>query len=137
MSIKTHSTELRIGTAAAGTVVAKLTSIKAPGVTVEMEDVTSHDQSGTSRQHIPTIADWGEVEVEGILVAANTAALTGKIMDAPEAWSIKWPQFATPITMDFSGFLTAFHPAPAPIAGKLSFTARIKVSGDVTFGGLS
>jgi hypothetical protein len=137
MAVKTHSTELRIGTAAAGTVVAKLTSIKAPGVTIETEDVTTHDQAHNFRQHIPTIAEYGEIEVEGNLVAANTLALTGKIMAAPEAWSIKFPQFATPITFDFSGFLTSFEPAAAPIAGKLSFTARIKVTGNVTYGGLS
>jgi len=116
--------------AAAGS-IGNVVSISGPALSLDTVDVTSHDSTGAWEEHVPTILRSGEVTLElnydptehpgagGLLLQLTTRDI--------DSWTIGGPMGA----WSFDGYVTGFEPS-APHDGKLSATATIKVTGDVT-----
>jgi len=103
---------------------AELLDITAPTGTREPIN-TSHQ--GTSGQHTFTPADlmdWGSLEISFHFAPSTDPPIDG----AAETVTITWPDATT---WAFSGFMTDYS-ASAPLNDKMTGSATVKVSGDVT-----
>jgi uncharacterized protein (UPF0303 family) len=134
---KSFGTLFKIGTAAAGTAIGEILSVTPPELTVDTVENTTHNQADIYRKWIATLADYGELEVQAHMLAASITALNAKIGLDEQDYSIVFGAFGTDITMDFKGTLTSLKVDEAPIDNKLTVTFKIKLTGNVTWGGLS
>lgn len=140
MAKKSFGTLMKAG-GSSGTAVAELYSVTPPSLSIDHIETTNHNQADIYRTFISTIADWGEVECEMGTTAPNINTFIGVIGNDAETWwiSLKGAGAAgADVTMTFTGCLASFTPSKeATIDGKYVAAAKIKVSGNVTFAGLS
>ena len=120
------------------TTIAKVTNISGPSLSVDLEDVTSHDSTGGWEEAVPTILRSGQIKLDLFFdpdgpthyATANTGflhALTNKtdittytlVFPNGEIWS-----FA-------HAYVVGFEPA-MPVAGAITGSVTIKPSGVVT-----
>jgi len=115
-------------------VYAQVTNISGPGLSLDTEDVTSHDSTGAWEEVIGTILRSGEVTAD--LVFDPAGATHADLLTDLAArtlittFHITWPDVA-PTQWDFSAFVTGFEPA-APVGGALTATVKFKLSGQPT-----
>lgn len=118
------------------TLIAELTSITGPGMTLPTVDVTH--MTSTFRETISAgFVDYGEVAIEGNLLPADGThdASSGLFFDlvneTVQAYTLQMTDSGT-TTAAFSALVTAFSTGAA-IEGKLSFSATLKITTAVTW----
>lgn len=117
------------------TAIAYVKSIKGPGLSVDVVDVTTHDSTSAFEEAVATIIRSGEVTVDIDYDPANAThknAANGfiAIMLARTAvtWDIVMPG---PATISFSGLAVGFEPDMAHDSS-LTASLKIKPSGVIT-----
>ena len=117
------------------TEIANVTNIAGPELSLDVEDVTTHDQATAWEEVVPTILRSGEVTLDlvfdpteathrdaggGLLDDMDSRNLTAYVLVFPEAseWS-------------FNCYVTGFTPTGA-VGGALTATAKLKISGAPT-----
>jgi predicted secreted protein len=122
-----HGTTLRLGS----DLIAELSSVTGPSMSVDPIDVTSHDSVGKFREFVAGLKDGGEITAEGNLISAVQGnKLTANIASgATVAIIITFGAgVVDPATFTCQGFVTAFEPS-MPDDDKLSFSATFKLTG--------
>lgn len=117
--------------------VSYVTNISGPGLSLDVEDVTSHDQTTAWEEVVPTILRSGEISIDLIFDPADdtqdfTAALAmGSQLEARGVatnWQIVFPNHATHTTWTFAAHVTGWEPS-APVDGALTIAAKMKITG--------
>jgi predicted secreted protein len=119
------------------TPIVGIKSISGPGMKADTDDTTTHDSTGGWEEAVVTILRSGEVKIELLYdpaAATHKNAAGGLIADfiarTATAYSLVFPDIAA-TTWTFNAFVTAFEPS-APVEGKLSATATLKLTGQPT-----
>ena len=119
------------------TVIANVTNISGPGLSLDTEDVTSHDSAGGWEEVVGTILRSGEVTLDIVYDPDNAThkyASGGLLYDmasrAATAYTLTFSD-ATPATWTFSAFVTGFNPG-MPVNGALTASVTLKITGSVT-----
>ena len=117
------------------TTIAQVMSISGPGLSLDTEDLTSHDSTGAWEEHVGTILRSGEVTFK---IAYDPAGAThknaagGLLYDlaarVANTYSIVFPG---PVTWSFSALITGFEP-DAPVEGGLTANCKMKLTGQPT-----
>jgi len=115
-----------------GVDVALLKNVGTPELSIESNDITTHDSSGYVREFSPGLADPGSITLEGYFDETDTTGQQAMYTDAAARTSrtvvITGPSSAFTIT--FTAFITAIKMiGDAPIDGQVPFTATLKVAG--------
>ena len=120
-----------------GTEYAQVKSISGPGLSLDTEDVTSHDSTGGWEEVVGTILRSGELSLDIVYDPAHAThkyAAGGLIYDLVQKTEIEltmeFPDAGT-TTWTFSGLWVGFEPN-APVDGALTATAKFKLSGQPT-----
>ena len=119
-------------TGVAEVAVAQVTNISGPGLAVDTEDVTTHDQATAWEETVATIIRSGEVSLDLVFdpVDATHDAATGLLYRFEDKiysfLKLIFPDAAT-TEWEFSGYITGFEPA-APSGGALTATAKAKIT---------
>lgn len=127
---KTHGTRLKRG----DEYVARLLNIDPPELSRDDMDVTDHDSPDGFREFIPGLKQSGEVPIEGHLIPTDdtqTGLLAAVDIDEPEPWTIEFPTVPK-LYITFMGYVKSFKLGPAPVDGKMTFNAIVKVTGKPT-----
>ena len=120
-------------TGVAEVAVAQVTNISGPGLAVDTEDVTTHDQATAWEETVATIIRSGEVSLDLVFdpVDATHDAATGLLYRFEDKiysfLKLIFPDAAT-TEWEFSGYITGFEPA-APSGGALTATVKAKITG--------
>jgi len=103
---------------------AEITNVAGPNMTRGNID-TSHMGTTGGKTFKPTdLYDLGEVTVDLAFIPGTTPPID----DAAETVTITWPDGST---WAFSGFMTGASPT-APLEDKMTLSATLKASGDIT-----
>jgi hypothetical protein len=111
--------------------IANVTNIGGPGLALDTEDVTTHDQTAAWEEVVGTILRSGEVSLDIVYdpnaaTHAASAGLLYKLQNkADAAWQLIFPG---PYTWSLLGKVTGFEPG-APVDGALTAAVKIKLSG--------
>ena len=115
--------------------IAELTSIGSPKLSLDTQDVTSHQSSSSYREYIGTLLDGGEVSIEGNFISSDSDGQIGLITDMEaktvQSFVITFPTSIT-ATWTFSALVTAFEIGDMAPDGTLTFSATLKISGKPT-----
>lgn len=113
-----------------GAVVAELTSISGPSISMDTIDVSSHDSADRAREFVAGMIDGGEVSIEGNLTNTNASALLALMAagTTTEGATIVFPGTPALATVTFDCLVTAVS-TDAPYDDKASFSATLKVTG--------
>jgi len=119
-----------------GTTYGQVTNISGPGLSLDTEDVTSHDSTGAWEEVVGTILRSGEVTLDivydpGDATYANAGA--GLLADLVARTLVADFHLVFPdaTEWDFDAFVVGFEPT-APVGGALTATAKFKLSGQPT-----
>ena len=117
------------------TVIANVKSISGPGLSLDTEDVTSHDSPGAWEEVVGTILRSGEVTLDLVYdpaAATHKYASGGLLHDlasrAAQTYNLTFPNATN---WSFSALVTGFEPG-APVDGALTATATLKLTGAPT-----
>ncbi len=124
---KTHGTKLKRGEV----YVARLLNIGPPELSRDDMDVTDHDSPDGFKEFIPGLKEAGEVPIEGHLIPTDDTQkglLAAVDIDEPESWTIEFPTVPK-LYITFDGYVKSYKVGDAPVDGKLTFNATIKVTG--------
>jgi len=116
------------------TPIAQVTNISGPGLSLDTQDVTSHDSTGAWEEVVPTILRSGEIKLD-LVYDPNAAThkyaagglLSDMVLRTATAYSLVFPSTA-PVTFTFNAFVTGFEPS-APHDGALTASATLKITG--------
>lgn len=118
-------------------VIGQVLSISGPGLSLDTEDVTSHDSTGAWEEVVATILRSGEITAEIVYdpnLATHKNASGGLLYDlaqrASTTYSIVFPSNPA-VTWTFTAFVTGFEP-DAPVDGKLGASVTLKITGQPT-----
>lgn len=132
-----YGTLLYKGTSGAGTAYAQVQSFSGPGLSLDNEDVTTHDSTNAWEEVIGTILRSGEISMDIVYDPADAThknAAGGFLYDLiqreaitltlvfPDAASTEWT---------FSALPTGFEPG-MPHDGALTASVSFKLTGDIT-----
>ncbi len=124
-----YGTILRIDTNIGhGRLIAELTNIGGPSISVDTIDVSSHDSPNAFREFVAGLIDAGEISFEGNLIDLDQS---DEIMDAIEdrevfGFEIQFPEGEQ---WEFDGIVTGMETS-APHDGKIGFSASVKATGE-------
>jgi predicted secreted protein len=117
--------------------VAYVTNIGGPGLALDTEDVTSHDQATAWEEVVPTILRSGEVSIDLVFDPADdtqdfteTLAL-GSQMEARGTATNFQIVFPDTTTWTFAANVTGWEPS-APVDGALTVAGKLKITGQPT-----
>jgi hypothetical protein len=119
------------------TVIANVSNISGPGLSVDMEDVTTHDSTSGWEEAVATILRSGEITLDIVYDPDNSThkyAATGLLHDLVSRASTTYNLFfsdSTPATWQFSAFVTGFEPH-MPVGGALTASVSFKLTGAPT-----
>lgn len=111
--------------------VAYIQSMSGPGLTLDTEDVTTHDSASAFEEVVATILRSGELSMDIVYDPNNAThdASTGMpaLMEAliPVGFSMVFPGA---VTWAFAGYVTGFEPS-APHDGALTAAVTLKLTG--------
>jgi len=109
--------------------IAELTSITGPSLSVDEIDVSSHDSIDGFKEFVAGMKDPGEISVEGNLIsAAQGNYILANITSGETVAIVIAFGTADPATFTCQGFATAFE-TDSPFEDKLSFSATFKITG--------
>jgi len=120
-----------------GTAYAQVTNISGPGLSLDTEDVTSHDSTNAWEEVVATILRSGEISMDLVYDPAHAThkyAAGGLIYDLVQRTEITLKLIfsdAATTEWDFNAYVTGFEPT-APVDGALTATAKFKLTGDIT-----
>ncbi len=119
-------------TGVAEVTVAQVTNTSGPGLSVDTEDVTTHDQATAYEEAVTTIIRSGEVTLDLVFDPADAThdpatGLTYRLED--KIYSFFKLIFIDATEWEFSGYVTGFEPA-APSGGALTATVKLKITGE-------
>lgn len=119
------------------TEIAGVTNISGPGLSLDTEDVTSHDTANYWEEVVGTKLRSGEVSLDLVYDPADAThkyAAGGLLHDlgsrASVAYKLIFPDDAA-TTWEFSALVVGFEPTGA-VGGALTATARLKITGEPT-----
>jgi hypothetical protein len=101
--------------------------------------VTSHDSAADANgvpidEHLPTTVDEGEITLAGNYKAAtNQEVLRNAKGGAARAMTFNLPGGSGNPKLTFSGIVSSFK-LNTPLADRTTFTAKVKITGPVTWG---
>ena len=116
---------------------AQVTNISGPGLSVDTEDVTSHDSTGAWEEVVATILRSGEITLDLVYDpghATHKYAVNGLIYDLVQRTAIEFTLVfpsSPAVTWTFNAFVTGFEPT-GPVDGALTATAKFKITGQPT-----
>lgn len=117
--------------------VAYVTNISGPGLSLDTEDVTSHDSTEAWEEVVATILRSGEITIDleyDPNHATHKNASGGLLYDmttrTSTTFSIVFPSSPT-VTWSFTAFVTGFEPS-APVDGALTASVTMKITGKPT-----
>ena len=131
------TTKLMVGDAAtpteAFTELANVTNIGGPGLALDTEDVTTHDQASAFEEVVATILRTGDMTLDlvydpddgthddttGLLLDLENKTLRNFQLQFPSAGYVMWT---------FSAYVTGFQPG-APVGGALTASLSLKITG--------
>lgn len=120
-----------------GVEYAQVSNISGPGLSLDTEDVTSHDSTGAWEEVVGTILRSGEITLDLVWDPAHAThkyAAGGLLYDLVQrtliALTLEFPDAAT-TTWSFNALVTGFEPT-APVDGALTATVKLKLSGQPT-----
>ena len=119
------------------TTIVQVATISGPSLSLDVEDVTSHDSPGGWEEDVATILRSGQCTL-GILYDPNDAthkyAAGGLLYDmvsrTANTYTLVFSSVPT-VTWTFSALVTGFNPS-APAAGALTATVTLKLTGQPT-----
>jgi predicted secreted protein len=138
-AISSFGTLLKMGNGAVSetfTTVGEVLDIDGPDLSLDTEDVTSHDSANGWSEHIGTILNGGEVSFSLNFVPtdpthdASTGLQADMIARTLRHFQIVLPDAGT-TTYAFSALVTGFK-ATEPVKGKLGADVKLKISGSVS-----
>lgn len=120
------------------TAIAQVTNIGGPGLSLDTEDVTTHDQVSAWEEVIATVLRTGELSLEIVYDPANDThdyagglGLVKKLNNKTKSnFKLKFPDAAT-TTWTFAAYTTGFEPS-APHDGALTAAVSLKIDGAPT-----
>ena len=119
------------------TTIAAVSNISGPGLSLDTEDVTTHDSASGWEEVVGTILRSGEVSLDLVYdpnAATHKYASGGLLYDlvqrASTTYSIVFPSSAA-VTWEFTAFVTGFEPS-MPHDGALTATVKLKLTGAPT-----
>jgi predicted secreted protein len=118
----------------AGALVVQCTNISGPSMSLDTEDVTTHDSTSAWEEVVATILRSGEVTLDLVFDpagATHVALWTTMVSRAAAACTIIFPNHATHTTWSFNAFVTGFETSQ-PVDGALTATATLKPTGVIT-----
>lgn len=110
--------------------IAYVTNISGPGLGVDTEDVTTHDQATAWEETIATIIRSGEVTVDIVYDPVNTthnAALGLLSRLETKLYSFFKLIFSNDTEWEFSGYVIGFEPSE-PVGGALTASVKAKIT---------
>ena len=111
--------------------IAAVTNVSGPGLAVDTEDVTSHDQATVWEEVVATIVRSGEVSLDIVYdpAAATHYATEGGVIYKLQNRQYTWFDliFVSTYNWSFSGYVTGFEPG-APVEGALTASVTIKIT---------
>lgn len=117
--------------------IANVRSISGPSLSLDTEDVTSHDSTEAWEEVVATILRSGEITLEieyDPAAATHKNASGGLLYDlaqrASTTWTLKFPDTAAS-EWTFTAFVTGFEP-DAPHEGALTANVTLKITGKPT-----
>ena len=117
---------------------AQVTNISGPGLSLDTEDVTSHDSTGAWEEVVGTILRSGEITMDIVYDPADGThanVADGLLADLVARTQIDTfhLKFSDAAVTDWTlkGFVTGFEPT-APVGGALTATVKFKLSGQPT-----
>lgn len=135
--LSSYGTKIYRGTSGAGTLIAQVQNISGPGLSLDTEDVTSHDSTGAWEEVVGTILRSGEVSMDIIYDPAGAThkyAAGGLLHDlvsrTANTYTIVFPDTGATEWV-FSALVTGFEP-DMPVDGALTATVTLKVTGAIT-----
>jgi predicted secreted protein len=111
--------------------VAQISNISGPGLSIDTEDVTTHDSPGAWEEHVATILRSGELSLDIVYDPndgthdASTGLISRLESRAQTGFEVT---FATSYTWAFAAYVTGFEPA-APVDGALTAYVTLKLTG--------
>ena len=119
------------------TTIVAVTSISGPGLSLDTEDVTSHDSTGAWEEVVATILRSGEISLDIVydpVAATHSATAGGLIADmvarTAQTYTLTFSDTGT-TSWSFSAFVTGFEP-DMPHDGALTASVTMKISGQPT-----
>ena len=131
-----YGTQLYKGTVT-GTLYAQVSNISGPGLSLDTEDVTSHDSTSAWEEVVATILRSGEITMDIVYDPAHAThkyAAGGLLYDLVSRTAITVTLvFSDTATTEwtFSAYVTAFEPS-APHDGALTASVTLKPTGAMT-----
>jgi hypothetical protein len=120
-----------------GVPIVQIKSISGPGLSLDTEDVTTHDSTAGWEEVVATIIRSGQVTFEieyDPNAATHKNAAGGLLYDlasrTANAYTLVFPSTAA-VTWTFTAFVTGFEPS-APVEGALTATVTMKITGQPT-----
>ena len=117
--------------------VAQIQSISGPGLSLDTEDVTTHDSTNAWEEVVGTILRSGEVTLDIVYdpnATSHKYAATGLLHDmvlrTATTYTLTFPSTAA-VSWTFSAFVTGFEPS-APHDGALTAAVKMKLTGSPT-----
>jgi len=111
--------------------VAGVKSIGGPGLGVDTEDVTTHDQATAFEEQVATIIRSGEISLDIVYDPAGAThdAGTGLVYRLEDkVYSFFKLIFSEDTEWESSGYVIGFEPG-APVDGALTATVKLKITG--------
>jgi predicted secreted protein len=120
-----------------GVTIAQVTNIAGPGISLDTQDVTSHDSAAGWEEVVGTILRSGEVKLD-LVYDPNAAThkwaagglLSDLVLRTATAYTLVFPSTAA-VTWAFNAFVTGFEPSAA-VDGALTASATLKITGAPT-----
>jgi hypothetical protein len=117
------------------TTIAQVVNIGGPGLALDTEDVTTHDQATAFEEVVATVLRSGEIKVDLVYdpnAATHSASANGLIDDIEnKIYAYYQLIFPGPYTWSFQGRGTGFE-SSAAFDGALTASATIKITGQPT-----
>lgn len=117
--------------------IAGVTNISGPGLSLDVEDVTSHDSTGAWEEVVATILRSGEISLDIVYdpaAATHSATAGGLIADmvgrASTTYSLIFTD-AADTEWTFTAFVVGFEPS-MPHDGALTASVTMKLTGQPT-----
>jgi predicted secreted protein len=113
--------------------IAQVSNLSGPGLSMDTEDVTTHDSTGAWEEHVGTILRSGELTIDIVYdpnAATHAGLLTQLAARTAYNFAIEFPSTAA-VTWRFDGFVTGFEPS-APVDGALTASVTVKITGQPT-----
>ena len=126
MSIKSFGVAVTVG----GTAIGKLTAANISGGDTAVHDTTTH-QTSTARTFTGGLSDSGSLELEGHYDESDSGQDTLRASQggSPVAVVVTYSDSST---ASFSAVVQSFNPSN-PLDEIVTFSASLKISGDVTY----